>query len=155
MCRTVITGFHQDAEGDWIAELACGHSQHVRHRPPWQSRPWVTSAEGRTEKLGQSIDCPLCKMPEAPAGVGEYKRTATFTQSSVPIGLLRDHRTKPGVWARIVIEEGELEYTLDAPVRTFLLTPEYPGIAPPDAAHHVKADHAVSFHVEFLRLGKD
>ena len=155
MCRTVITGFHQDAEGDWIAELACGHSQHVRHRPPWQSRPWATSAAGRTEKLGQSIDCPLCKMPEAPVGVREYKRTATFTQSSVPIGLLRDHRTKPGVWARIVIEAGELEYTLDSPVRTFLLTPECPGIAPPGAAHHVKADHAVSFHVEFLRLGKD
>ena len=106
MCTTVITGFHQDAEGDWIADLACGHSQHVRHRPPWQSRPWVTSEAGRAEKLGASIDCPLCKMPEAPVGVGEYKRTATFTQSSVPIGLLRDHRTKPGVWARIVIEAG-------------------------------------------------
>jgi len=154
MCTTVITGFHQDAEGDWIAELPCGHSQHVRHRPPWQSRPWVTSEAGRADKLGASIDCPLCEMPEAPVGVGEYKRTATFTQSSVPIGLLRDHRTKPGVWARIVIEVGELEYTLDSPVRTFLLTPECPGIAPPGAAHHVKADRAVSFHIEFLRLGE-
>jgi hypothetical protein len=27
-----IVGFHQDAEGDWVAKLACGHRQHVRQR---------------------------------------------------------------------------------------------------------------------------
>lgn len=26
-----IIGFHQDEEGHWVAELACGHNQHVRH----------------------------------------------------------------------------------------------------------------------------
>ena len=39
-----ITGFHEDEEGHWVAELECGHAQHVRHDPPWQSRPWVTTA---------------------------------------------------------------------------------------------------------------
>jgi hypothetical protein len=57
---TRIAGFHRDAEGDWVAELACGHSQHMRHRPPWQERPWVLSEQGRAEKLGSAIDCPLC-----------------------------------------------------------------------------------------------
>lgn len=28
-----IVGFHQDEEGDWVASLACGHNQHVRHNP--------------------------------------------------------------------------------------------------------------------------
>ena len=26
-----ITGFHLDEEGYWVAELECGHNQHVRH----------------------------------------------------------------------------------------------------------------------------
>ena len=63
MATTTITGFHEDAEGDWIAELACGHTQHVRHRPPWQLRAWVTSEAGRAERVGQPIACPLCDRP--------------------------------------------------------------------------------------------
>jgi hypothetical protein len=68
VAATRIIGFHQDAESDWVAELACGHNQHVRHRPPWQVRPWVLTAEGRAARLGQPIDCPLCDAPveEAP-----------------------------------------------------------------------------------------
>ena len=57
---TTIVGFHQDEAGDWVAELACGHGQHVRHKPPWQLRPWVTSEEGRRGRLGAHLDCPLC-----------------------------------------------------------------------------------------------
>jgi hypothetical protein len=55
-----IVGFHQDAEGHWVAELECGHDQHVRHDPPWQSRPWVVTAEGRDRALGQALRCPKC-----------------------------------------------------------------------------------------------
>ena len=55
-----ITGFHQDAEAHWVAELSCGHSQHMRHQPPWQVRPWVLTAEGRERFIGIVIGCPLC-----------------------------------------------------------------------------------------------
>ena len=151
MCTTIITGFHQDAEGDWVAEFACGHSQHVRHRPPWQNRPWVASEAGRAAKLGASIECPTCQMPEVPADAGEYKRTATFTEETVPGGLLRDHRTKPGVWARIIVEAGRLEHTLESHRRTFLLTPECPGVVPPTEPHHIAPAGPVRFHVQFLR----
>ena len=58
--RTTIAGFHQDEAGDWVAELACGHTQHMRHRPPWQSRPWVMTEAGRAAKIGAPIDCPAC-----------------------------------------------------------------------------------------------
>ena len=34
-----IDGFHQDEEGHWVAELRCGHGQHVRHAPPFWQRP--------------------------------------------------------------------------------------------------------------------
>jgi hypothetical protein len=28
-----IVGFHRDDERHWVAELECGHGQHVRHDP--------------------------------------------------------------------------------------------------------------------------
>ena len=55
-----IIGFHQDEEGHWVAELACGHTQHVRHDPPWQVREWVMTAEGRAGRLGTVLDCRKC-----------------------------------------------------------------------------------------------
>jgi hypothetical protein len=55
-----ITGFHQDDEEDWVAELSCGHGQHVRHNPPWRYRPWVITQAGRDEKLGESLNCMTC-----------------------------------------------------------------------------------------------
>ena len=55
-----ITGFHQDEQGDWVANLACGHGQHVRHQPPLTIRPWVLTEEGRTGHLGQRLDCKKC-----------------------------------------------------------------------------------------------
>lgn len=55
-----IVGYHVDAENDWVAELECGHFQHVRHNPPWINRPWVASPEGRTSMLGRNISCKKC-----------------------------------------------------------------------------------------------
>jgi len=53
MCPTPNTGFHMDPAGDWVAQLACGHRQHVRRRPPWQNRAWVLTEAGRQGMLGE------------------------------------------------------------------------------------------------------
>ncbi len=55
-----IVGFHQDDRLDWVADLNCGHQQHVRHNPPWTSRHWVTTPQGRREHIGQELPCSLC-----------------------------------------------------------------------------------------------
>jgi cytochrome c-type biogenesis protein CcmH/NrfF len=55
-----IKGFHQDEFQHWVADLACGHTQHVRHDPPWQSREWVVTKQGRMEKIGFELDCVDC-----------------------------------------------------------------------------------------------
>jgi hypothetical protein len=34
-----IIGFHQDDAQEWVADLACGHQQHVRHTPPRKRGP--------------------------------------------------------------------------------------------------------------------
>jgi flavin reductase (DIM6/NTAB) family NADH-FMN oxidoreductase RutF len=55
-----ITGFHLDDEQHWVAELECGHGQHVRHDPPWQVRPWVLTPGSRQAHLGTMLDCRRC-----------------------------------------------------------------------------------------------
>jgi hypothetical protein len=55
-----IVAFRTDAEADWVADLECGHSQHVRHNPPWQNRPWVVSPETREKLIGTTLDCVEC-----------------------------------------------------------------------------------------------
>jgi hypothetical protein len=59
MQRKIIS-FHQDDAQDWVADLECGHQQHVRHTPPWLNRPWVVSPEGRCSRLGYTVDCKDC-----------------------------------------------------------------------------------------------
>ena len=58
-----VVGFHQDDESHWVADLECGHAQHVRHDPPWQMRPWVTTDEGRSSHLGMELECSRCPEP--------------------------------------------------------------------------------------------
>jgi Protein of unknown function (DUF3565) len=62
-----IIGFLQDEQNDWVAELECGHTQHMRHNPPWVTRPWVVTSEGRQSHLGMTVVCKKCE-PERAAG---------------------------------------------------------------------------------------
>jgi len=59
MERAIIE-FHQDKVGDWVADLECGHTQHVRHNPPMVDRKWVLSIKGREKYIGIKINCKLC-----------------------------------------------------------------------------------------------
>ena len=61
-----VTGFHQDEEDHWVAELECGHNQHVRHDPPWEQRSWVVTPEGRASRLGIHLNCVKCDRGEPP-----------------------------------------------------------------------------------------
>jgi hypothetical protein len=62
--RQPIVGYHRDDESHWVAELACGHNQHVRHDPPWTVREWVTTAAGRASMQGYKLDCVKCDRGE-------------------------------------------------------------------------------------------
>ena len=57
---STVIGFHQDDDQHWVAELSCGHTQHLRHQPPWQSRAWVLDPAQRQEKIGQPFACGWC-----------------------------------------------------------------------------------------------
>jgi tellurite resistance-related uncharacterized protein/hemerythrin-like domain-containing protein len=147
-----IDGLELDDEGVWVAELDCGHRQHVRHEPPWQRRPWVTSEQGRREHLGTFIPCSWCRMPKLPADVSEYKRTKTFDRATTPAALLRRHDLREGVWGEIVVVEGRLLYVLeDESDLAFALTATRPGVVAPTRPHHVEPHDDARFYVRFLR----
>jgi hypothetical protein len=55
-----ISGFHQDEESFWVAELECGHNQHVRHNPPMTLRPWVNGENIRKQRVGTFLSCKTC-----------------------------------------------------------------------------------------------
>ena len=90
-----------------------------------------------------------------PDGVQPYRRTAVFTQDTVPAGLLKAHSTRDGVWALINVLEGELIYRVTDPRRPAsqrVLTPgTLPGVIEPTILHAVEPRGAVRFFVEFHR----
>ncbi len=145
-----MVGFTTDTAGHWVALLDCGHRQHVRHDPPLVERTWVTTEDGRRGRLGRRLACVRCDVFELPEHFVAYKRTADFTEATVPAALRKDHATKAGVWARIVVADGRLCYRVPALDRTFELTPGTVGIVLPEVPHSVEPLGAVRFHVEFL-----
>jgi tellurite methyltransferase len=149
--RRAITGYHTDDVGDLVAELTCGHGQHVRHKPPLFMRPWVLTPEGRASMLGVELDCVRCDRFERPTGLVAYQRTAEFTEATIPAGLRAKHATKPGVWAEIKVLEGRLRYRVEALDREFALDVHASGVVLPEVPHHVDPDGPVRFYVEFSR----
>jgi tellurite resistance-related uncharacterized protein len=90
-----------------------------------------------------------------PDGLQSYKRTATFTEETLPAALRSDHSTKEGVWGLIRVEEGALRYHVTdgrRPPSGHVLTPAgEPGVVEPTIIHRVEPIGPVRFHVEFLR----
>jgi len=147
-----IAGFEQDDEGAWVALLDCGHRQHMRHQPPWQSRPWVTTERGRAAHVGLPLPCPWCRMPVLPSDAEEYRRTDRFEAETTPKGLLKRHRLKAGSWGEIVVTRGRVLYVLEDDGDLGLaLTPDRPGVVAPERPHHVTPEPNAQFYVRFLR----
>lgn len=93
--------------------------------------------------------------PALPDDAMSYKRTASFTENSVPAALLGKHSTKAGAWGLIHVELGQLRYLVTDPRREpseHILTPDTaPGVVEPTIVHHVELLGPVQFYVEFLR----
>lgn len=115
-------------------------------------RPWVTTEEGRSGKLGVELPCVLCDRFEMPKGFAPYKRTIDFTTHSIPDGLRQQHSTKRGVWGVIHLLEGRLRYIVEPPLaRDELLEPGSQTVIVSEVVHRVSPEGEVRFFVEFHR----
>lgn len=149
--EVAIQGFRLDADGIWVAELACGHRQHIRHNPPFQVADWVVSEAGRHAHIGARLPCKLCCMPQLPSDAVEYARTAVFNERTLPGALTRRHSLKPGTWGEIVVLSGRLLYVLEDEGLSLMLQPEVVGRIGPERPYHVELQAGTTFYVRFLR----
>lgn len=149
--QRAIIGYHRDDEGDWIAELVCGHCQHVRHRPPFQLRPWVTDDGGRADRLGTPLACRLCDRAELPEGFRVARSSPEWNEVTMPTGLTRSHRLTSDTWGTIVVYEGQLQLVMsvEPPIDT-VLGPGSCQNLPPNAEHRVMPLGPVRFSISFL-----
>ena len=94
-------------------------------------------------------------MPVLPEDVVKYStvpKGKSFTATTIPSGLLKDHTTKAGTWGIISVSQGNLKYVIENDT-VFTLTPQYHGIIEPTVLHHVAPlSDDVEFVVEFHRL---
>jgi tellurite resistance-related uncharacterized protein len=149
--QSAIIGFQRESDTAWVAQLDCGHAQHVRHAPPFNLAPWVIDEQGRAEHVGALLPCPLCRMPRLPACASVYKSTPIYDAASLPGGLLRSHRLKRGSWGKIVVLDGRVRYVLeDEGMLTFVLRPGVSGIVAPERPHHIEVDPDARIRIDFL-----
>ncbi len=80
------------------------------------------------------------------------RTTPEFDESTVPAGLLGEHRVAPGVWGRLIVRAGALGFGFEGRPERVVPAGEHVAI-PPDVTHHVRIVGPVRFVVEFHRPG--
>ena len=143
-----ITGFHQDDTGDWVAELECGHNQHVRHRPPFQMRGWVVADETRRARVGAPLDCPLCDRGEMPVHVRHVRDSEMWDADTMPAGLRRRHRLGRGTWGVLHVDSGKLYFD------DHEMSAGDTRVIPPDVEHQVEPSDGVAFRIAFYAVDR-
>ena len=91
-------------------------------------------------------------MKTLPSHLVAYKMTPEFTEASVPPDLLKSHNTKAGVWGKIIVLEGILEYRILQPdFEVVTLGVDKHGVVEPTVPHEVEPKGPVRFCAEFYR----
>ena len=146
-----IIGFRLDDRGEWIADLSCLHSQHVRDQPAFRDHGWVLTEAGRAARVGTEIACPLCDRTEMPDGVHILRSAGPFNEKTLPPGLRGDHRVADGTWARLRVISGAVVFRLasDDPVDV-RLTAGDEQVIPPLVVHRVVPEGPMEIVIDFL-----
>ena len=105
-----------------------------------------------TALISRSVVRMTISEPRLPDGLKLVRTTPTFDEHTVPAGLRAAHRIAEGVWGRLVVLSGSLEFVVDSePDSPHRIVAEESRIIPPGVVHHVTVDGPVRFHVEFHR----
>ncbi len=151
MVLRTIDRFHEDSDGEWVAELSCLHNQHVRHRPPFSERAWATTPAGRAAAIGSPLECPLCDRAELPEGLDVVRTAGPFDSETLPAGLRRNHRVAERTWGVLRVLEGAVRFTMATdPCMDRDLETGDSQVIPPGVPHAVQPKGSVRLAVEFL-----
>jgi len=146
-----IIGFRQDELGEWIADLSCLHSQHVRHQPPFRDRGWVVTESGRAGRIGTELVCPLCDRAELPDRLRVSRSAGPFNAETLPAGLRNDHQVAEGTWAILRVIDGRVRFRMRTdPALDVRLSAGDEQAIPPTVLHRVTPEGAMEIEIEFL-----
>jgi tellurite resistance-related uncharacterized protein len=132
-------------------DLAREMAGYILPRPGFTQHPLTTHAASQMIDLVERAG--HFRQP-TPAAV-PYKRTPIFDENSLPKGLRRKHRTKPGVWGVIRVLDGRLRYVVTEPASEVILEPGRPGLVLPDQPHHVEPLGPMRMQIEFYNQEPD
>ena len=133
--RRVIVGFEADDAGDWVARLDCHHRQHIRHRPPIWSAPWIEDDVARARHVGAALACPLCDRCELPSDLTVLRTTPTWDERTMPDALRAAHRVSSGRWGRLRVLDGSLRFVAETDPVTDAVVGCPPGAGHPARRH--------------------
>lgn len=147
-----IVGFHVDEVGDWVADLECGHAQHVRHNPPWINRPWVLDREGRERSLGVLLDCLKCNMPAIPVSARQIDCSERIDQRVLVDQYAGVQHNNSGCWIKVAVSEGELVYQQVADnIKGYVIDTEFSAVIAPGERFSLSAKGAVLFQLHYYQ----
>ncbi len=155
MLRVIQRSSRAESERS-VLHLDCGHHRLGNSELPGE-RPGsgrVSTASGCAARIGERIDCAKCDRMELPEQARAYKTTAWWTDKTVPSGVLRSHRTRPGTWGRLEVAEGRIRYAAGPPAAVdAVLEAGESAIVVPEHPHHVELLGPSRFRVVFLKVG--
>lgn len=154
--RGAIVDYVLDGDGDWIAHLSCGHSQHVRHRPPFQERAWVLEEESRRARLETYLLCPLCDRGELPERMCLVRNSPVWDNETAPSAIRNFHHLAEGTWGVITVGEGQMRFITNGEVvMNVLVDTSSPRAIPPGLDHSVEFTGPVRFSIGYFSVERD
>jgi tellurite resistance-related uncharacterized protein len=132
-------------------DLAREMATYISPRPGFTQHPLTIHAAAQmidlVERANQFRTSSLLPTP--------YKRTSVFDENTLPAGLRREHRTKPGVWGVIRVLDGRVRYQVIDPASEVILEAGRPGLIRPDEPHLVEPLGPVRMQIEFYNQSPD
>ncbi len=137
-------------------DLAREMAAYISPRPGFTHHPLTTHAAAHMLDLVDRAGHSRGVEPSAssPAAV-PYKRTPVFDENTLPAGLRREHRTRPGVWGVIRVLDGQVRYRVSDPASEMILEPGRPGRVLPDVPHLVEPLGPMRMQIEFYNQFPD
>lgn len=91
-------------------------------------------------------------LDDLPNGLVQNGGMSVFTEKTIPSKLTSAHNTKSGVWGKLVVIDGALDYVVPGPPekRKRIEAGEF-GVIEPQVKHYVTPIGPVSFRVDFYR----
>ena len=147
-----IDGFHQDDEGDWVAELLLP-AQPARPSSAALPGSAVGARRGRPRRpRGRMLDCPLCDRAEPPSGL-EVVRTAGPFDAGDDAGrsAARPPSRRPHL-GRLLVLAGTVQLAMETSPRINVrLSAGDAQAIPPGVPHAVGVDGPMCVVIEFAR----